>query len=112
MGVIWATRREGEPTRYPFRLDDEDVDLVLWVEGGDTRTLESVRAFPLTTTSGARVRSRPWPRSPTSSEPPFLRRYQRERTVTLTYSFSDEARATGEATELVRNRPCAAWRTP
>jgi multidrug efflux pump subunit AcrB/ABC-type multidrug transport system ATPase subunit len=102
MSVVWATRREGEPARYPFKLGDDDVDLVLWVEGGDDRTLEEVRSFPLVSAAGARIPLSAVASITTGHEPPLLRRFQRERTVTITYGFSREALASGDATTAAR----------
>ena len=102
VGVIWATRREGERARYPFRLGDEDVDLVLWTEGGNTRTVDDVRAFPLVTRTGARIPLEAVARVTTGSEPPAVRRWQRARTITITYGFTKEAQASAEIVEAAR----------
>lgn len=102
MGLVWATKREGSAALHPFRLGDEDVDLVLWVEGNDERTLEDLRRFPLYTSTGARVPLAAVARIATASQPPELRRWQRERTVTLTYGFAPEVTASAEATRAAR----------
>jgi multidrug efflux pump subunit AcrB/ABC-type multidrug transport system ATPase subunit len=100
MSVVWATRREGESARYPFRLGDEDVDLVLWVEeeGKDERTIEDLRSFPLTTRSGARIPLSAVATVTTGSEPPEIRRWQRGRTVTLGYGFDRAGAAAANET--------------
>ena len=104
MGVVWATRREGEAARHPFRLGEEDVDLVLWVEdqSGEARTLDDIRKFPLTTRTGARVPLSAVATVTTGSEPPEIRRWQRGRAVTLGYGFtSDGASAVAQTREAV-----------
>lgn len=102
MAILWATRREGEATRTPLRLGDEDVDLALYVRGADERTIDDVRRFPLTTRGGARIPLSEVASVTTGSEPPIARRWQRERTVTITYGF--DAMASGSADAVRASR--------
>ncbi len=114
MSVVWATRREGESARYPFRLGDEDVDLVLWVEeeGTTERTIDDLRSFPLTTRTGARIPLSAVSTVTTGSEPPEIRRWQRGRTVTLGYGFSAAGAASAEETRAAVDRALAGLSMP
>ncbi|MEM7244630.1 MAG: efflux RND transporter permease subunit [Acidobacteriota bacterium] len=102
MQVIWATRREGEGMLTPFRLGEEDIDIVLWVEEAEERELEDIRRFPLVTSTGGRIPLEALATVTTGSEASDLRRHHRQRAITLRYGFDERAVSSGQATNAAR----------
>jgi ABC-type multidrug transport system ATPase subunit/preprotein translocase subunit SecF len=72
------------------------------VRGADERTIDDMRHFPLTTRGGARIPLSEVASVTTGSEPPVARRWQRERTVTITYGFSKLASASADTVNAAR----------
>ncbi len=103
-GIVWFARRRGEELTVPYRTKDEDIDILVRIEGGKERTIEDLEQMKVLTPDGRFVEMAELAEFKLAETSKQIRRRDQQHEVQLAYAFrGDIARSASRLQMLQKN---------